>query len=120
MPDITQAQNPPTPAVDATPAQQEQLGRLATLGEITGGIAHDLNNKLNNISLFIGNVIDMLELDKLDHELSLQHLHNATQQIYQATEIVEHLRNFVRETATTPQPLNLHRLIQQTLGLLQE
>src|SRR5438270_3633490 len=49
--------------------KQEQLvqaGKLATLGELTTGIAHELNNPLNNIGLFIGNVIDLIELGKAD------------------------------------------------------
>ena len=43
--------------------KQEQLvqaAKLATLGELTTGVAHELNNPLNNIGLFIGNVIDRI------------------------------------------------------------
>ena len=43
-----------------------QAGKLATLGELTTGIAHELNNPLNNIGLFIGNAIDLIELGKAD------------------------------------------------------
>src|SRR3954465_2861368 len=45
--------------------KQEQLvqaGKLATVGELTTGIAHELNNPLNNIGLFVGNAIDLVEL----------------------------------------------------------
>src|SRR2546425_2596478 len=45
--------------------KQEQLvqaGKLATLGELTTGVAHELNNPLNNIGLFVGNAIDFLAL----------------------------------------------------------
>src|SRR2546425_5696980 len=47
--------------------KQEQLvqaGKLATLGELTTGIAHELNNPLNNIGLFLGNVIHLVELGR--------------------------------------------------------
>ena len=55
--------------------KQEQLvqaAKLATLGELTTGVAHELNNPLNNIGLFIGNVIDSLDLGRVDHSSMLQ------------------------------------------------
>src|SRR5205809_2300550 len=79
--------------------KQEQLvqaGKLATLGELTTGVAHELNNPLNNIGLFIGNAIDLIELGMTDPnpERILQELHNAMHQVYKATEIISHLRTF--------------------------
>src|SRR5262249_57467815 len=51
--------------------KQEQLvqaGKLATLGELTTGVAHELNNPLNNIGLYIGNAIDQIRLDEIETE----------------------------------------------------
>src|SRR5437764_3190330 len=51
--------------------KQEQLvqaGKLATLGELTTGVAHELNNPLNNIGLFVGTAIDLIELGCGDKE----------------------------------------------------
>jgi C4-dicarboxylate-specific signal transduction histidine kinase len=71
--------------------KQEQLvqaAKLATLGELTTGVAHELNNPLNNIGLFMGNAIDLMNLGKMDKELLLRELHNAMQQVRKATEII--------------------------------
>ena len=79
--------------------KQEQLiqaGKLAILGELTTGVAHELNNPLNNIGLFIGNAIDLIELGIADPQYVLQELHNAMQQVRKATAIISHLRTFGR------------------------
>src|SRR5713226_5542232 len=86
--------------------KQEQLvqaGKLATLGELTTGVAHELNNPLNNIGLFIGNVIDLIELglEEANHERILHELHSAMQQVRKATEIISHLRTFGRSTSVS-------------------
>src|ERR687885_1723734 len=67
--------------------KQEQLvqaGKLATLGELTTGVAHELNNPLNNIGLLIGNVIDLIDFGRLDHDRMLRDLRSATQQVRKA------------------------------------
>src|SRR5947207_7002583 len=103
--------------------KQEQLvqaGKLATLGELTTGVAHELNNPLNNIGLFVGNAIDLIELGRGDREHILRELQNATQQVRKATEIISHLRTFGRAAPVSREPVSVNQLIQPALSLVQE
>jgi C4-dicarboxylate-specific signal transduction histidine kinase len=103
--------------------KQEQLvqaGKLATLGELTTGVAHELNNPLNNIGLFIGNVIDQVELGKADPQLILHELHSAMQQVYKATEIISHLRTFGRAASVSREPVAINQVIERAISLMYE
>jgi C4-dicarboxylate-specific signal transduction histidine kinase len=105
--------------------KQEQLvqaGKLATLGELTTGVAHELNNPLNNIGLFIGNAIDLIELGMADtdSEHILQELHSAIQQVRKATEIISHLRTFGRAASFSHEPVDITQVIQQSISLMRE
>jgi C4-dicarboxylate-specific signal transduction histidine kinase len=103
--------------------KQEQLvqaGKLATLGELTTGVAHELNNPLNNIGLFIGNVIDHIELGMGDREWVLRELNNAVQQVRKATEIISHLRTFGRVATVSREAVSLREVVDRALSLMGE
>jgi C4-dicarboxylate-specific signal transduction histidine kinase len=103
--------------------KQEQLvqaGKLAILGELTTGVAHELNNPLNNIGLFIGNVIDLIELGPVDKERILRDLEHAMQQVRKATEIISHLRTFGRAAPVSRAPIAIKHVIRRALSLMQE
>lgn len=105
--------------------KQEQLvqaGKLATLGELTTGIAHELNNPLNNIGLFIGNAIDLIELDSIETspERILHELYSAMQQMRKATEIITHLRTFGRAASVSYEPVIISQVITSAVSLIQE
>ena len=103
--------------------KQEQLiqaGKLATLGELTTGIAHELNNPLNNIGLFVGNSIDRIELGKVDLELVRDELGKAMEQVRKATEIISHLRTFGRAATIVYEPVEIGLVIERSLSLMQE
>jgi C4-dicarboxylate-specific signal transduction histidine kinase len=103
--------------------KQEQLvqaGKLATLGELTTGVAHELNNPLNNIGLYVGNVIDLIELGRMDKKRILAELNRTMLQIRKATEIISHLRTFGRAAPVSREPVMVNQVIQRALALLHE
>jgi C4-dicarboxylate-specific signal transduction histidine kinase len=103
--------------------KQEQLvqaGKLATLGELTTGVAHELNNPLNNIGLFVGNATDLLELGVGNKEQIVGELRRTLQQVRKATEIISHLRTFGRVASVSREPVSLRQVIEGALSLMQE
>jgi C4-dicarboxylate-specific signal transduction histidine kinase len=102
--------------------KQEQLvqaGKLATLGELTTGVAHELNNPLNNIGLFVGNAVDLVELGAPDKERIIREMERAMQQVRKATEIISHLRTFGRAAPFSRDPVFLRAVLMQAHALMQ-
>jgi len=103
--------------------KQEQLvqaGKLATLGELTTGVAHELNNPLNNIGLFVGNAVDLIELAVAEKGQIVRELRHAMQQVGKATEIISHLRTFGRAAPVSREPISVRHVIERALSLMGE
>jgi len=103
--------------------KQEQLvqaGKLATLGELTTGVAHELNNPLNNIGLYVGNVIDRIRLGDDETEPLVSDLEKAMEQVRKATEIISHLRTFGRAARVSVELVDVDDVIERSLLLVHE
>jgi C4-dicarboxylate-specific signal transduction histidine kinase len=103
--------------------KQEQLvqaGKLATLGELTTGVAHELNNPLNNIGLFVGNIIDRIRVGEQDPERIVEDLERVVEQVHKATEIITHLRTFGRAAPVTLETVGVQEVVSRALSLVQE
>lgn len=103
--------------------KQEQLvqaGKLATLGELTTGVAHELNNPLNNIGLFIGNALDVIDLGRNDGDAIRRELQSASRQVRKATEIISHLRTFGRAAPISHESVPVNQVIERALSLMNE
>src|SRR5881398_3894686 len=103
--------------------KQEQLvqaGKLATLGELTTGVAHELNNPLNNIGLYLGNVLDRIRLGEVETEPLVLDLEKAMEQVRKATEIISHLRTFGRAARVSVELVDVDDVIERSLLLVHE
>ncbi|MBI1740934.1 MAG: PAS domain S-box protein [Acidobacteriales bacterium] len=89
-----------------------QSERLAAMGQMIGGFAHELNNPLTGI-------LGMTELlqESETSEANRKQLGTLQQQARRAAEIVQNLQYFARPPAPGRSPVNLSELIQRTLHL---
>src|SRR3989440_4842896 len=102
--------------------KQEQLvqaGKLATLGELTTGVAHELNNPLNNIDLFVGNVLDQVRLGSFEDADVIEELESAMEQVRKATAIISHLRTFGRAAPVSLEAVDVDDGIERALLVIQ-
>ncbi|MBW1858777.1 MAG: HAMP domain-containing protein [Deltaproteobacteria bacterium] len=96
--------------------QLVQREKMASLGTLTSGVAHELNNPLNNISTSIQ--ILMEESDDADREYHKELLRETEHQVDRARDIVKALLEFARDTSFSPRPVRLKDLVEKTLKLI--
>jgi len=86
--------------------------RLAAMGAMIGGVAHELNNPLTSI---LG-VSELLQ-DTETNPTSRKHLGMLQQQARRAAEIVQNLTYFSRPPAPGKSRINLAEVVERTLNL---
>ena len=89
-----------------------QSERLAAMGQMIGGFAHELNNPLTSI---LG-VAELLQEGEVTEPVR-KHLVMLQQQSRRAAEIVQNLMYFSRPPSPGKGPINLGELVQRTLHL---
>jgi len=92
--------------------QVVQSERLAAMGAMIGGVAHELNNPLTSI---LG-VSELLQ-DTETNETSRKQLVMLQQQARRAAEIVQNLTYFARPPAPGKSRINLAEVVERTLNL---
>ncbi len=94
-----------------------QTKKLASLGTLTSGVAHEINNPLNNISTSCQILIE--ELDSPDKDYLRKLLRNISVQADKARDLVRNLLEFSREKVFAVDRVRLRELVEDTLELVQ-
>ncbi len=99
--------------------QLVQAKKLSSLGVLTSGVAHQLNNPLNNISTSCQILMEeMKDLKTADIAFFQKMLTNIDQEVDRARDIVKGLLEFARAKEFTLKPTPLKAVVDRTLRLI--
>jgi len=100
--------------------QLAQSAKLAGLGEMATGVAHELNQPLNHIGLLASRVSRRLAKEGQDQEFALEKLQKIQGQVQRAGKIIDQLRTFGRPSVQSITGFPLRRPVDSVLDLLGE
>jgi PAS domain S-box-containing protein len=89
--------------------------RMAAMGQLAAGIAHDFNNTLAVIRLYTDLLLRTLELPPRAQE----RLHILEQQTQRASDLIQQILDFSRQSVVERQPLNLLPFLKELVRLLE-
>src|SRR4030042_3345608 len=113
---LTNAFNKMLKELDLRQRHLVQSEKLASLGTLLSGVAHELNNPLSNISTSCKILIE--DFDDADVEHKQELLSQIDQQTERARNIVRALLEFSRCSEFKKQPLQLNSLLQETIRFI--
>lgn len=92
-----------------------QTHKMRAVGTLTAGVAHELNNPMNNIMLTVHMMME--DYAELSDEERMQMLKDVADETGRAKHIVGNLLDFARESASTSETLDLEKLLRDTIRL---
>jgi two-component system NtrC family sensor kinase len=98
-------------------ARQEQIihsRKIASLGTLVSGVAHELNNPINNIILTIDSLMGSR---KITEQRRLDMLNDILTQAVRASETVKNLLDFSRSNTAIIEDLDIGRVLQETIHI---
>ncbi|MBW1735477.1 MAG: hypothetical protein JRJ71_13995 [Deltaproteobacteria bacterium] len=113
--DLVAAFNKMVAEIEKRQDQLVQSRKMASIGTFTSGIAHELNNPINNISLIVES---LLEDEDLSDEERSRLYRDLLEQSERTSEIVKNLLDFSRTDHSEVEEVRLDELVEKTARLI--
>lgn len=100
--------------LERTRLQLQQADKMASLGKLSAGVAHQLNNPLGSITLFTKLVLEEYDLE----DGAREDLNRILKDAQRCRDTVKELLEFARQTRYQIKPHDINQAISRTLFLL--
>ena len=92
-----------------------QSHKMRAVGTLTAGVAHELNNPLNNITLTAHMLLE--DYDSLSDKDRKEMVEDVVSEAKRSKNIISNLLDFARESGSQLEPLDLEQLLNETVNL---
>ena len=108
-------------AYDELKQLQEQLiqsEKMACLGQIAAGVAHEINNPISGIMVYLHSLARDLENDQFDRKQALTFLNDSKHELTRCSKIIKRLLDFSRQSQPMLALLNLDNILDESFSIL--
>jgi signal transduction histidine kinase len=100
-------------------SELEHLARVSTLGELSGSLAHELNQPLSAILSNAQAAQRFIDQGRISPEETREILSDIASEAQRAGEIIKRVRTLLRRDPVAEESLDINAVIRSTVGLLQ-
>ncbi len=98
-----------------------QQARLASLGELAAGIAHELNQPLHSLAFTLDNMLLYLNSNEADPKYLNSKLDYLFDDISRMRKSIDHIRHFSRQKSDIPdEDFDVNEAVMQTISLIRK
>ncbi len=101
-----------------TEAELLRSEKLASVGQLAAGVAHEVNNPLAGILVYIKLLLKKYEQNKLQTEQTKEQLEKIARETDRCSRIIKNLLDFSRQTEVTLRPVDINKVIEATFSIV--
>jgi len=110
-------------ARDITEEKEREMGmimaeRLASLGQMASGIAHEINNPLESVMISAEMLLMRVARDNYDHAQFEKYLKIIDEEVLRCRDITSNMLSFSRQTTRSKSDIDVHLLLDKAIELL--